>query len=91
MFYRGAKALPSTCKERGGIIIMGNHMAVEDIVCKGCALCTAACPKGIVAIDKVRFNAKGYHVAYCREADLCIACGMCAIMCPDSAITVEKG
>ena len=66
-------------------------MTVEGAACKGCALCTAVCPKGIVEIDTGRFNSKGYHVAYCRDADLCVACAMCAIMCPDSAITVDKG
>jgi 2-oxoglutarate ferredoxin oxidoreductase subunit delta len=65
------------------------YVRVEDIVCKGCALCTAACPKDIMEINENYFNAKGYHVAQCKDSNLCIACGMCATICPDSAITVE--
>ena len=70
---------------------MGNRVIVSENTCKGCALCNVACPKEIMAINKNRYNAKGYQIAYCREPDLCIACGMCAVICPDSAITVEKG
>ena len=28
--------------------------------CKGCALCTTACPKKIVEIQKEKRNSKGY-------------------------------
>ena len=31
--------------------------------CKGCELCTAVCPKHIVAIDQNTINHKGYHPA----------------------------
>ena len=55
--------------------------------CKGCGLCTTACPKHIVAISKEKRNKKGYFTATCTE---CIGCAMCAMMCPDCAITVEK-
>ncbi len=58
--------------------------------CKGCALCTAACPKQIIEMDNTIINAKGYHPAGIKEMDKCIACGMCAITCPDSVITVER-
>ena len=70
---------------------MNNHISIDEVFCKGCALCTAACPKDIIEISLDRFNQKGYHVAYCMDDTLCIACGLCAIMCPDSAITVIKG
>jgi len=69
---------------------MGNHVTVDETICKGCALCNVACPKKIMALDRNRLNAKGYNVSYCRDEGLCIACGMCAVMCPDSAITIEK-
>lgn len=57
--------------------------------CKGCGLCVAACPKGIVQISR-GLNAKGYHPAECVEPEKCIGCAFCARMCPDCAITVEK-
>jgi 2-oxoglutarate ferredoxin oxidoreductase subunit delta len=63
----------------------------EDL-CKGCKLCVAACPKGIVAIDGVRLNSKGFHPASVTEEQMaaCIGCAFCATMCPDCAIEVMK-
>lgn len=58
--------------------------------CKGCALCTAVCPRHIVVIDSAVTNRKGYHPAAVTELSLCIACANCAKICPDSVITVEK-
>lgn len=58
--------------------------------CKGCALCTAACPQKIILMDKTKINAKGYHPATVEEMEKCIGCAMCAITCPDSVITVER-
>jgi 2-oxoglutarate ferredoxin oxidoreductase subunit delta len=67
-----------------------NGVTIDSQVCKGCALCTVACPRKIVEIDRESLNAKGYNPAKVISIDKCIACGMCAIMCPDSAIMVEK-
>lgn len=58
--------------------------------CKGCGLCTTACPKKIVAIQKTKRNQKGYFTAECIDDAACIGCAMCATMCPDCAIMVEK-
>lgn len=69
---------------------MANRVLVDERACKGCGLCTVACPKKIMQIDRARLNEKGYNPVRCVDLETCIACGMCAIMCPDSAITVEK-
>lgn len=58
--------------------------------CKGCGLCTTACPKKIVALQKEKRNPKGYFTAVCIDDGACIGCAMCATMCPDCAIVVEK-
>ena len=58
--------------------------------CKGCGLCVTACPKGIVALEKEKINAKGYHPASVKEMEKCIGCASCALMCPDTVITVER-
>ncbi|MDP4118708.1 MAG: 4Fe-4S binding protein [Bacillota bacterium] len=59
-------------------------------LCKGCALCVGACPKGIVALIESEINIKGYHPAGITDQALCIGCAFCATMCPDCVITVEK-
>ncbi|PWM24529.1 MAG: 2-oxoacid:acceptor oxidoreductase [Oscillospiraceae bacterium] len=58
--------------------------------CKGCELCTAVCPRGVIRIDSAVTNRKGYHPAAAAEPDRCVACGNCARICPDSIITVIR-
>ncbi len=58
--------------------------------CKGCALCVAACPKGIVSLSDSAINQKGYRPAQVTDMEKCIGCASCAIMCPDCVITVER-
>lgn len=62
----------------------------NENICKGCELCTTACPVKIVVMDKKRINAKGYHPATVVEMDKCIGCANCATICPDSVISVER-
>jgi len=63
--------------------------------CKGCALCTVACPRNLLRLSE-KLNRLGYRPAEMPascEQD-CTSCALCAQMCPDVAITVfreEKG
>jgi len=66
-----------------------DKIVVDGDVCKGCALCVAACPKKIMRLSG-RLNKKGYNTAECSSQDDCISCTLCAVMCPDTAITVYK-
>lgn len=66
------------------------RIIVDDNYCKGCSLCIAACPEGIIALDNNKITAKGYHPAYLVDEDACTGCMSCALMCPDVAITVER-
>ena len=66
------------------------RIIVDDTFCKGCGLCVAACPKGVLALDQERITPKGYHPAKLVDPDNCIWYSSCYITCPDVAITVVK-
>ena len=62
---------------------------VNDLYCKGCELCVAACPQNVLALDMERLTPKGYHPAKLVKEG-CTGCNICAIVCPDAAITVYR-
>lgn len=57
--------------------------------CKGCGLCVATCPFGVLSITG-ELNPYGYNVAGVTAPEKCTGCGMCAQMCPDAAIEVFR-
>ena len=69
---------------------MANRVTIDEIICKGCDLCVATCPKKIMELNKDKLGPKGYHPAMVTDIEACTACAMCAIICPDSAIKVER-
>ncbi len=64
------------------------HIQINIENCKGCALCTEACPQNILSISK-NLNNKGYHYSE-TVLDGCTGCSNCAIICPDGVIIVYK-
>lgn len=66
---------------------------IGDIVidvekCKGCGVCTTACPNDVIALGP-NVNAKGYNHLI-KVNDDCIGCTNCAVICPDAVITVYR-
>ena len=66
---------------------MKGKIAINKELCKGCAYCVKACPKGVIAIEK-QFNKMGYFPAAPQHPDKCTGCAFCAQMCPELAIQV---
>ena len=67
------------------------RVTIEDERCKGCTLCTTACPPGVLAMDEQRLNSHGYHPAVLVDAEgRCTGCALCAVICPDVCITVFR-
>jgi 2-oxoglutarate ferredoxin oxidoreductase subunit delta len=59
--------------------------------CKGCELCTAVCPRGILRMRRDRLNARGYRpVELVDPEGNCTGCALCALMCPDAVFTVFR-
>ena len=58
-------------------------------VCKGCELCRAFCPKGLIVVSS-HINNKGYSPAAIERQEKCIGCKSCVLVCPDGAIEIYK-
>ncbi|MAH17377.1 MAG: hypothetical protein CL960_02615 [Euryarchaeota archaeon] len=62
---------------------------VNEVTCKGCAICVSVCPRGNLLLDKERLTPGGHNpVAYSWEGleGTCTGCGLCYRVCPDAAI-----
>jgi 2-oxoglutarate ferredoxin oxidoreductase subunit delta len=66
-----------------------SKIEINESRCKGCGLCTLACPRKLVSLSDTP-NAMGYTVAVFSSQDKCTGCALCAEMCPDVAIMVFK-
>src|SRR5947207_465746 len=63
-------------------------VTIDVETCKGCELCTDACPQESLALSK-GINKRGYHYAVLIQ-DNCTGCVNCALVCPDAVITVYR-
>jgi 2-oxoglutarate ferredoxin oxidoreductase subunit delta len=65
------------------------RVVINREFCKGCALCTYACPRGVLVISR-DFNSRGYYPVMVTDEEQCAGCGFCAQVCPDVAIAVYR-
>ncbi|MDR2420559.1 MAG: 4Fe-4S dicluster domain-containing protein [Oscillospiraceae bacterium] len=61
----------------------------DSDVCKGCELCRASCPRGIIEMS-AGINSKGYSPASVAREGECVGCASCALVCPDGAIEIFR-
>ncbi|WP_029896430.1 4Fe-4S dicluster domain-containing protein [Desulfohalovibrio reitneri] len=68
-----------------------SRIEIQEDRCKGCLLCTVACPVDLLR-QADRFNAMGYKVVEADPERLeeCTGCAACAKLCPDCCITVYR-
>jgi NAD-dependent dihydropyrimidine dehydrogenase PreA subunit len=60
---------------------------ISEHLCKGCGLCTEACPPGVLIQGSV-LNRQGYYAVTYRGSG-CTGCAICFYICPEpGAITV---
>lgn len=64
-------------------------IVVDIEKCKGCGVCTVACPTGVIELA-AGVNGKGYNYAEPVNHDECTGCTNCAVVCPDGVITVYR-
>ncbi len=69
---------------------MRGTIVIDDNRCKGCELCTAVCPKKVIALADY-FTPRGYRPARLVDPQgECTGCLLCSTICPDVAITVYR-
>jgi 2-oxoglutarate ferredoxin oxidoreductase subunit delta len=56
--------------------------------CKGCGLCVANCPAGVLGLSK-ELTGRGIYPAQVVNLEACTGCKLCEQYCPDFAIAVE--
>lgn len=70
---------------------MANRIVIDEQLCKGCGLCTVACPHNLIEMSS-ELNKHGFLPAeISADAMLrCTGCTFCAQVCPDVAIEVYR-
>ncbi|MHC1699134.1 MAG: 4Fe-4S binding protein [Geobacteraceae bacterium] len=73
-------------EEKEGFIMFA-RIEIDRSRCKGCGLCTRACPRMLLDLDVPEDESlQAFAVLDCQEK--CVGCAQCAEMCPDLAISV---
>lgn len=68
-------------------VISRGTVTIDVEACKGCELCVAACPPGVLVMSK-EVNEIGYR--YPRLLPGCTGCNACMQACPDFVFEVYR-
>ncbi len=60
---------------------------IDESKCKGCALCTIACPRMLLKLSEETKTTE-YAPVIMTAQEKCVGCALCAGMCPAVAINV---
>ena len=71
-----------------GFCVMAK-IEIDQERCKGCELCTIACPKALIKIGE-EINRQGYFYVVWEANGQCTGCALCGEICPDVAIRVWR-
>jgi len=71
-----------------GFCVMAK-IEIDQERCKGCGLCTIACPKALIKIGE-EINRQGYFYVVWETNGQCTGCALCGEICPDVAIRVWR-
>ena len=67
------------------------RIEINEATCKGCTLCTIACPQDVIAMSTDHVTVRGYFPAMLVDPEgQCTGCALCAVACPDVCITVYR-
>ncbi len=64
-----------------------SKVVINAQYCKGCGLCVAFCPKGVLAMS-ASISPRGINPAEVVDEEACIGCLNCVMVCPDVAIEI---
>jgi 2-oxoglutarate ferredoxin oxidoreductase subunit delta len=71
-----------------GFCVMAK-IEIDQERCKGCGLCTIACPKALIKIGE-EINRQGYFYVVWEANGQCTGCAICGEICPDVVIRVWR-
>jgi len=63
------------------------RIVIDRRHCKGCGLCVAFCPKGVLRISS-GISKRGVNPAEVADPESCVGCLNCVVVCPDTAIEI---